>query len=765
MRASANQILSQLTLPEVAALTSGASFWRTEPVNRLGVPAITLADGPHGLRKHAGATDHLGVAPALPATCFPTASALGSTWNPDLLYEVGQALGAEAAAEGVAVLLGPGANIKRSPLGGRNFEYLSEDPLLSGDLASALISGIQSRGVGASLKHFAVNNQEDDRMRVDAQVDERALREIYLAGFERAVRAAGPWTVMCAYNKVNGTYASEHRQLLTTILRDEWGFDGVVVSDWGAVNDRIAALTAGTDLEMPSTGGATDRELVAAVGDGVLDRSFVDTAAGRVLTLVQRTAEAAAGGPHVDHAAHHTLARRAAHEAAVLLKNDGGLLPIDPGATGRIAVIGSFAAQPRYQGAGSSQVNPTRLDDALSQLRALAGPELSIEFAAGFTPEARDVDAGSASLVDEAVALADRADTALLFLGLPPSDESEGFDRVDLELPAAQRRLLDAVAAVNSRIVVVLANGGVVQTSPWDALAPAILEGWLGGQAGGSAIADILFGLVNPSGRLAETVPLALQHTTAYGNFPGELSTVRYGEGLHVGYRGYDARSTAVGYPFGHGLSYTSFDYADVQARVVDPETSRVDVSVEVTNTGDRAGHEVVQLYVADVTSSLGRPPRELKAHRKVRLGSTERTEVRFELDRRAFAYYHPGVGDWVVEAGTFDISVGASSRDLRSTARVDLPGEHIRVPLSAWSTLKEFLDHPAASALLDSEVDGGGVGLAVSLLGTTSTLTPEGMLRQIEGLPMLKLVDLFPAAPFGHERLTQLIEEANAAH
>lgn len=763
MRGSTDDILRQLTLEEAAALTSGSTFWRTEPVERLGVPAIMLTDGPHGLRKQAGSTDHLGVAAAVPATCFPPAVGLGSTWNPDLLHEVGQALGAEAAAEGVSVLLGPGANIKRSPLCGRNFEYLSEDPLLSGDLAAALIAGIQSRGVGASLKHYAVNNQEHDRMRVDAQVDERTLREVYLAGFERAVRTAAPWTVMCAYNKVNGTYASEHRYLLTSILRDEWGFDGVVVSDWGAVNDRVAALEAGTDLEMPSTHGVTDRQVVAAVEEGRLARAVVDTAAARVLGLVERTAGAAAGGPRVDHAAHHALARRAAREAAVLLKNDGGLLPIDPAGHGRLAVIGTFAAQPRYQGAGSSQVNPTRLDDALTELRALAGPDLEIGYAAGFAPEGPAGGAAGSQLVDEAFALADGADVALLFLGLPGSDESEGYDRRDLGLPADQVRLLEAVATVNPRIVVVLANGGVVATSAWDPLAPAILEGWLGGQAGGGAIADLLLGVANPSGRLAETVPIALEHTTAYGNFPGELSTVRYGEGLHVGYRGYDARLTPVAYPFGHGLSYTTFGYGELTARVIDPAASRVELSIQVTNTGQRWGQEVVQVYVGDPAASLGRPVRELKAHRKVALAPGEWTVVTVELDRRAFAYYHPGVGGWVVESGAFEVSVGASSRDLRATAVVDLPGEPLRTRLTEWSTLEEVLAHPVAAELLAREVDGGGVGLAVHLLGETSTITPEGMLRQIAGLPMTKLVDLFPTMPFGRDRLAELILEANA--
>ncbi|HEY0217545.1 MAG TPA: glycoside hydrolase family 3 C-terminal domain-containing protein [Cellulomonas sp.] len=753
---------AEMTVEEAASLTSGASFWRTEAVPRLGIASYMLTDGPHGLRKQAGATDHLGVAVAEPATCFPPAAGLGSTWNPELLTEVGVALGVESSAHQVSVLLGPGANIKRSPLCGRNFEYLSEDPVLSGDLAAALIRGIQSRGVAASLKHFAVNNQESDRMRIDAVVDERALREIYLASFERAVTQGDPWTVMCSYNKVNGTFASQNRWLLTEVLRDAWGFDGLVVSDWGAVNDRVAALEAGLDLDMPSNGGVSDAAVAEAVRTGRVDRAVLDRAVDRVVQLGERTASSAAGGPAADLDAHHALARRAAHESAVLLKNTDGLLPLDPGATGRVLVLGQFAVDPRYQGAGSSQVNPTRVDGALDALRELAGADLVVDFADGYRTGLAADDPEAVRLRDEAVAAVEGADAVVLFLGLPASDESEGYDRTDLDLPAAQVRLLEAVAAVHDRVVVTLSNGGVVSTAPWEEHAGAVLELWLGGQAGGSAAADLLLGLAEPSGRLAETVPVLLEHGPSFDSFPGELSQVRYGEGMFVGYRGFDARRTPVQHAFGHGLSYTTFAHGDAEVRVTGPSSATVRVTV--TNTGTRAGSEVVQVYVRDVASTLQRPVRELKAFRKVRLQPGETVTVELELDRRAFAYWHPQAADWVVEGGTFVVEVGASSRDLRSAVEIDLDGDPLRTRISEWTTLAELMAHPVGGPVLDRVVDGGGVGLAVRLLGETSMITPEGMLRQIDGLPLVKLVELFPAMPFGHETVAEIVAEVNGS-
>ncbi|HEU0256301.1 MAG TPA: glycoside hydrolase family 3 protein, partial [Microbacteriaceae bacterium] len=569
--------LDTLTRQQKVSLTSGASFWRTKPVPEASVPALVLTDGPHGVRMQAGDGEHLGLTESVPATCFPPAAALASSWDPALVRRVGEALGEEARAEGVQVLLGPGINIKRSPLCGRNFEYLSEDPYVAGVLGAALVQGIQQRGVAASLKHFAANNQETDRLRVSADVDERTLREVYLRGFQRVVAKARPWTVMCSYNGINGVRVSEDRWLLTTVLRDEWGFDGLVVSDWGAVVDRAAALEAGVDLEMPSR-AAADMELTAALDAGRVSEAALDQAAARVLTLIERTTPAAgSSSPDADgydRVAHHALARETAARCVVLLKNEGDLLPLDPDTN--VAVIGEFARTPRYQGSGSSQVVPTRLDTALDEIRRIAGRD--VPFAPGFAlpgaptgdggPTAGGASAGG-SLLDEAVAVARAAETVVLFLGLPASDESEGFDREHLNLPPEQTALLDAVLAVNSTVIVVLANGGVVRVSGWDERVPAILEGWLLGQAGGGAIADILFGRVEPSGRLAETIPARLEDTPAYLNFPGENYHVRYGEGLFVGYRWYDARDLAVSYPFGHGLSYTQFDYGDVVVEAV----------------------------------------------------------------------------------------------------------------------------------------------------------------------------------------------------
>lgn len=517
-------LLSQLTLEEKVALCLGSTFWHTAPIPRLGLPEVMVADGPHGLRRQPDG-NQASISGSLPATCFPTASALGSSWDPDLVRRVGEAIGAEARAQGVSVVLGPGVNIKRSPLCGRNFEYFAEDPLLTGVLGEAYVEGVQSQGVGACVKHFAANNQETDRLRVSADVDERTLREIYLPHFERIVTRARPWMVMCAYNRVNGVHASQNRWLLTDVLRDEWGFDGVVVSDWGAVHDRVAALAAGLDLEMPPNLGVSDTALVAAVRDGSLDEAVLDRAVERVLRLIERAPKDVQPAEFDFVAEHHALAREVAAGCAVLLKNNGDLLPLQPSEDDTVAVIGEFARNPRFQGAGSSQVNPTCVDIPLDELRA-AG--LRVEFAAGDDPA-------------EAVALARRASTVLLFLGLAAGDESEGADREHLDLPAAQTALVEQLAEANPRLVVVLSNGSAVRMTPWDKHVPAILETWLSGQAAGGAVADLLLGASNPSGRLAETLPLRLQDVPSYLNFPGEQGHVRYGEGVFVGYRGYDA--------------------------------------------------------------------------------------------------------------------------------------------------------------------------------------------------------------------------------
>lgn len=746
---------SELNTEEKAALTSGLSFWESKGIERAGIPSIYLTDGPHGVRKQREGGDHLGIGDSVPATCFPPAVALGSSWDPELLESVGRALGAEAQTERVGVLLGPGINIKRSPLCGRNFEYLSEDPILSGRLGAALVNGLQSQGVGASLKHFAANNQETDRLRVSADIDERPLREIYLRGFQHVVEHAQPWTVMCSYNRINGVYASENPWLLTSVLRDEWGFDGLVVSDWGAVNDRVAALVAGLDLEMPSTNGVTDAELVAAVADGSLDESVLDTAADRMIDLVQKVVDHQDADASYDQDAHHALAREVAARSIVLLKNEG-VLPLQPDAARTIAVIGEFARTPRYQGAGSSQIVPTRLDNALDEISALAG-EATVSFAPGYVLDDAGADGAAPSaesLTAEAVALAQTADDVLVFLGLPAEDESEGFDREHIELPAAQTALLEAVLGASDRVVVVLSNGGVVRLSGWADRAAAIVEGWLLGQAGGGAVADVLFGAVNPSGRLAESIPLRLEDTPAFLNFPGEAGHVRYGEGLFVGYRDYDARDAAVSFPFGHGLSYTTFEFSGLGVTGSD---AGIDVTLTVSNTGDRDGREVVQVYVAVPGSSVSRPARELKGFANVAVAAGASEHVTIAIPNEDLAYYDIERARWVVEGGEYVVSVGSSSRDLRASASATLNGDAGLATLTAESTLGEWLKHPVGGAILSGALAQMGDSAMAGMLADPS------LMRMVESMP-LNRVAAFPGSPVTSEQLDQLVAAANGA-
>ena len=687
-------LLAALTVDEKISLLDGEDFWHTTGIERLGIPSLLVSDGPHGLRTQASEADHLGLNHSIPATCFPPAAGIASSWDRDLLTRVGEALGRECRALGVSVLLGPGVNIKRSPLCGRNFEYFSEDPLLAGSLGAAIVAGVQSQGVGTSVKHFAANNQETDRMTISADIDERTLREIYLAAFEPVITVAKAWTVMSSYNRINGMYASESPWLLTDVLRGDWGFDGLVMSDWGGVNDRPDALVAGLDLEMPASGGNGAGRLRAAFDAGQLTEADLDRGVRCVLELVDRAiAAAAVPAEPVDVDAHHALARAAATASVVLLKNEGGILPLDP-TGGTVAVIGEFARTPRFQGAGSSQVNPTRVDNALNMLREGYGAQREITFAPGFVIDAEQLDP---ALVEDAVQAAQAADTVVLFLGLPPSYESEGYDRAHMNLPAAQIELLETIAAVNERIVVVLANGASVTVTPWIDKAQAVLEGWFGGQAAGAALADLLTGAANPSGRLAETLPVRLEHNPSFGSFPGEHGHVRYGEGLLVGYRWYDTHALPVAFPFGFGLSYTTFAYSDLTVEATDGADPSVTVSVTVTNTGDRAGSETVQLYVADPTSTVQRPDQELRAFARVELAPGEQQAVTLELGRRAFAFWHVPGKCWAIEGGDFEIRVGSSSRHIHATATVTLAGDDIVVPLQPDSTLEAWLHHGEA--------------------------------------------------------------------
>lgn len=648
-----------MTLEEKASLLSGQNFWNTKPVNRLGIPSIMLTDGPHGLRKQGGKADHLGLNKSIPATCFPTASALANSWDTELLERVGACLGEEAAAEGVSVLLGPGLNVKRNPLCGRNFEYFSEDPYLAGKLAAAMVRGIQSQGVSACPKHFAVNSQETRRMVIDEVVDERALRELYLEGFRYVVTEGNPRTVMSAYNRVNGTYANENTHLLQDVLYGEWGFDGVVVTDWGGENDRVAGLIAGNQLEMPASAGMTDREVVAAVQSGALDELLLNERVDQLLRLVfetRREARPAEAGMMENH---REAAREAARRSAVLVKNEGGLLPLTGHA--RVAVIGDFAARPRYQGAGSSLIVPTRLDSALD---ALKQTDLDL---VGFEPGFRRFGGTDAGKLRRAVALAHRADVALVFLGLDEGSEAEGVDRTHLRLPENQIALLRAIRAACGRVVVVLANGAPVETG-WAADADAVLLGYLGGQEGGGAVADLITGKAAPCGKLAETYPLSYADVPSADRYPGGEKTAEHRESIFVGYRYFDTANRPVAWPFGFGLTYTTFAYGNLN---VDGD----EVRFSVRNTGDRAGAEIAQVYVSKMERAVFRAKQELKGFARVTLAPGEERQVCVRLDGHAFSYYNTALGAWTEEPGTYEIRVGASSRDIRLRTTVDRAG------------------------------------------------------------------------------------------
>lgn len=671
----AREIVSTLTEDEKVSLLSGADFWSTVEIPSKGVPSTSVSDGPHGLRHQSEDAVVEGLGASDPATCFPTASALGSTWDVDLVAEVGAALGREARALGVDVILGPGMNIKRHPAGGRNFEYIAEDPIVTGRIAAALVNGIQSEGIGACLKHFAANSQERDRLRNDSVVDERTLREIYLTGFEIAVKESKPWTVMCSYNKVNGTHASQHRRLLTEILRGEWGFDGLVMSDWFAVADRVKGVAAGLDLEMPGSEGTYDSEVKAALASGALSSDDLDVAVARVVALALRAAserDAHADAAPVDLDAHHVLARRAAAAGSVLLTNDGAL-PLAPDA--KVALIGAFAETPRYQGAGSSQVNPTQLDTALGALRDRLGDRLA--YAPGY-----DVETGETTdaLVAEARRAAAQADTVVLMLGLPSSHESEGYDRDHLRLPQGHSRLLEEVVDANSDTVVVLSGGAPVEL-PWAHQARAILLAYLGGQAGGSAIADMLLGDVEPGGRLAESFPVLAADLPAHAHFATHPTQSLYRENLYVGYRFHDTWDTPARFPFGHGLGYTTFELG--APSVTGRGTART-VAVEVMNTGARAGSTVVQVYAHDRVSTVHRPVQELAGWTKVALDAGESTTVRIPIDEHALAVYDVASGAFVVEAGEFELRVGLSSTDIRGAATMRVSGDATVSPVPA---------------------------------------------------------------------------------
>uniref|UniRef100_UPI003FF11D8B glycoside hydrolase family 3 C-terminal domain-containing protein n=1 Tax=Gemmiger formicilis TaxID=745368 RepID=UPI003FF11D8B len=653
-------LLKKLTLEEKCALLSGAETFKTRGMPEHGIPQIWLSDGPHGLRKQAGESDHLGLNPSVPATCFPTASAVANSWDAALGEEIGAALGEEAAAQEVSVVLGPGLNMKRNPLCGRSFEYFSEDPYLAGKLAAGYIRGIQSKGVAACPKHFAVNSQETRRMASDSIVDERTLREIYLTGFEIAVKEGHPRSIMSSYNLVNGTYANENKHLLMGILRGEWGFDGAVITDWGGSNDHALGVKNGSTLEMPAPGGDSVRELLAAVESGKISESDIDARLSELLPLVFDTKAALDAAPReFDAAAHHALARRAAAESLVLLKNEDALLPL--AADTKVAVIGDFAKNPRYQGAGSSMVNSTQVDVLLDKL---IDSELNvIGYQQGFDRHGKP----DAALQKSACELATQADTVILCMGLDEIAESEGLDRSNLRLAQNQLDLLQAVAAVNPKIVVVLYSGSVVET-PWLDNCQALLYAALGGQAGAGAVADALTGKVNPCGKLAETWPLAYADIPSAADFATRRKTVEYREGLYIGYRYFTTAEKAVRFPFGYGMSYTTFAYSDMAA-------DEQGVSLTVTNTGSVAGTEIVQLYVAKKNSELFRPAKELKGFARVTLAPGEKQRITIMLDDKAFRFWNVKANRWEIEGGEYELLVGASVEDIRLCEKISVHG------------------------------------------------------------------------------------------
>jgi beta-glucosidase len=727
-----------MNLEEKASLCSGKNFWYLKGIKRLGVPSIMVTDGPHGLRKQAGDADHIGLNDSVPATCFPTASALAATWNRDLVYQVGVALGEECRQEKVGVILGPGVNIKRSPLCGRNFEYFSEDPYLTGEMAKSHINGVQSQGIGTSLKHYAVNNQEYRRMVIDAIVDERALREIYLPGYEIAVKEAQPWTVMCAYNRINGTYASDHKKLMRAILKDEWGHEGLVVTDWGAMNERPVALDAGTELEMPGAPNGNDQRIVDAVQSGQLGEAVLDEAVERILTMIFKAEKTLSEDYTYDPQAHHALARKVAGEGAVLLKNENKVLPLNENA--KIALIGEFARVPRYQGAGSSLMNPTQVDNLYDEIVKFAGAE-NIRYAPGYDQKG---DHPSKALIQEAVELAKEAEVVVICAGLTDLYETEGLDREHMKMPPGHDALIEAVAVANQNVIVVLSNGSPVEM-PWASNVAGILEGYLGGQAGAGGVADIMFGKVNPSGKLAETFPLKLEDNPSHHYFPGGPATVEYRESIYVGYRYYDTVKQDVLFPFGYGLSYTTFEYSDLhlsQAQISDTDT--LQVMFKVRNTGELAGKEIVQLYVQDVDSTVFRPEKELKGFAKVELLPGEEKEISLELGKRAFAFYNTEIDDWQVESGTFEILVGASSNDIRLKSNVEVTSDPPSLAVDA-DKLFTYFNFPKGKPVSQKDFE-ALLGRAVPLnqtprKGAYTMTTPLGdmtdsfIARQLYGL------------------------------
>lgn len=690
-------LISQMTLKEKASLCSGKDFWHLKSIERLGLPEIMVCDGPHGLRKQNAENKKVGIGNSYPATCFPTAVTTACSWDRDLIYKMGQALAEECLQHGVSVLLGPGVNMKRSPLCGRNFEYFSEDPELAGEMGAAFIAGVQSKGIGTSLKHFAGNSQEMKRMTSNSIIDERALREIYLRAFEKAVKKSQPWTVMNAYNLLNGTYCSENDWLQNKVLRNEWGFKGAVVSDWGAVNDRVAGLNAGNDLEMPSSGGVNDAKIVEAVKCGVIDETTLDERVDKLIDIILKGAANKKPGYKFDVKAHNLLSRQIAEQSMVLLKNDGNILPLKRVEGEYVAVIGAFADNPRYQGAGSSIINPTMID---SGRRAFNNSPISVKFADGYDRSGKRKNEDA--YITEACNLAKNASKAVVFIGLTDDYESEGFDRSTMKLPDGHNRLVEAVSRVNDNVIVVLEGGSPVEM-PWADDVKAILNAYLGGQSVAPAIVDVLTGKANPCGKLAETYPVCLKDTPTSFRYPDSKEDVQYRESIFIGYRYYDKVGRNVRFPFGFGLSYTSFEYSDIKLKKKNlTKGEGAKVTFTIKNTGDVAGSEIAQVYVAKPESKIFRAPKELKGFVKIHLDPGEEKKVTVELDDRAFAFWNTATEDWCVESGEYKILVGASSRDIRLEAAAKMKSEDDETIVDLRESAGVYFDGDPARARED---------------------------------------------------------------
>lgn len=759
------ELIAQMTLEEKAGLCSGADFWHTKAVERLGIPAVMVSDGPHGLRKQDDEADHLGVNDSIKAVCFPAGCATASSFSRQTVQSLGETIGTECQAEGVSTVLGPAMNIKRSPLCGRNFEYYSEDPFLSTEIAGALVHGVQSKNVGTSPKHFMANNQEYHRMTSSSEMDERTMREIYLASFEGMVRKEKPWTIMNSYNRLNGTYLCENKEMLTDILRNEWGFDGYVMTDWGAMNDRVTALKAGCDLEMPASNGITDAEIVEAVREGTLSEEILDQACERILNIVYRFEENHDKEAVFDLEKDHETARKIEEECIVLLKNEDAILPLKKDV--KAAFIGKYAETPRYQGGGSSHINSFKVESALDAVKAReAGcgtDAANVVYAKGFDDAKDETDE---ALLKEAVEAAKNADIAVIFAGLPDSFESEGYDRKHMSLPDCQNRLIEAVAEVQPNTVVVLHNGSPVEM-PWIGQVKAVVEAYLGGQAVGGAVVNVLYGDVNPSGRLAETFPLRLEDTPCYLTYGGEHDKSVYSEGVFVGYRYYVSKDMKVLFPFGHGLSYTTFEYSNL---VLDQkemkESKELKVSVDVTNTGACAGKEVVQLYVSAKESAMKRPVRELRGFDKVELQPGETKTVSFTLDRRAFAYWSVQIHDWHVESGAYEIQIGKSAQEMILTETVQVESETV-IPkvFTMNSTMGEIMADPKGKMILEQAMGAMGGGAAQAMAedaqDESGAISNEMIAAMMEGMPLRQILSFVPGVK--KEMLQQLLQAMNA--